>query len=251
MRSDLFGAVVGCVLLCLLPASGLGASFNISPVIITLDGKMRSDRIAVTNNGETEISLQLSVVAWTQDGEGRDSYEKTSDIVVFPKILSIPKGEERIIRIGLKKAPSAAVEKAYRLYLQELPAKSEAKPGVAVSMLMKAGMPVFVDPARSEVRGVLESVRLNKGVVEVTLRNTGTRHFAPSTITVTGITGTGRQNYSTEVIGWYLLSGSARSYAFPVPNDRCGDMVRIEVGIKADTVELKGSLDVDKARCSP
>jgi len=226
-------------------------SFNITPVRISLDSRSKAERIAIRNNGVEEIRLQMDVYVWSQTDDGKDAYEATSDIVVYPKMLSIPKDEERIVRVGLKKALSVSRERTYRLYIQELPGVRDAQKGVAVTMLMKAGVPIFLAPTRPEVRGSLDSIRLAKGTVELKIRNSGTRHFIPSSIVVKGLSDSGKELFSKEVVGWYLLSGATRVYSVVLQKDQCKNAARLDIAVTADMLTLKGTLDVEKDACSP
>ena len=236
----------------IMPAQeAFASSVNVTPVRISLDSRSKAERLSLRNNGDEEIRLQMDVYLWSQNDEGRDQYEPTSDIIVFPKLLSVPKGEERIVRVGLKKAFQVNRERTYRLYIQELPRPQDAKKGVAVTMLMKAGVPIFFAPQRVEMGGTLESLHLVKGTLELKMRNTGTRHFVPSPIMVKGVSADGKELFSKESVGWYLLSGATRVYPVPLTKDECAKAERLDIVVTADTLTMKGSLDVQKDACSP
>ncbi|MBM4137860.1 MAG: molecular chaperone [Nitrospira sp.] len=89
-------------ILFLLRGSANPITFDINPVRIFFDAKVTTEKLNVRNSGDRDFSLQLRVYKWSQDAHGEDIYEETTDIVIFPKIVTIKKGEEKIIRIGTK-----------------------------------------------------------------------------------------------------------------------------------------------------
>ncbi len=56
-----------------------------------------------------------------EPGRGRlDLYEATDELVFFPKLLVLKPDESRMVRVGIEGIPPEK-EKAYRIYLEELP----------------------------------------------------------------------------------------------------------------------------------
>ncbi len=227
-----------------------GANLVISPVKIYFDARARTERFTLKNNDDSEINLQLKVYTWREDAEGKDVYEETADIIVFPKMLKIAKGEERIVRLGVK-APSGAVERTYRLYIQELPEESAQAKGATVKMLVRMGLPIFISPPKVEARGKIDSIAMKQGTVDLKVKNSGNRHFFISSVIIKGRTRDGQEKFLKELGGWYLLSGSARTYTTAIPKGICADLANLDIVVKTDGFDLKGKLDVEKSMCSP
>ncbi len=227
-----------------------GANLVISPVKVFFDARAKTEKITLRNYDDQDINLQLRVYTWRQDAEGKDVYEETSDIIIFPKMLKIAKGEERIVRLGIKR-PTGAAEKTYRLYLQEMPRNTLQATGPAVTMLLRAGIPVFISPSRPEARGKLDPIVMRKGNVGLNVRNEGNRHFFISSVIVRGRAADGKEKFFKELGGWYLLSGSARTYTAAIPRDLCVDLTSLDIAVKTEGFDLKGNLDVEKSMCSP
>jgi fimbrial chaperone protein len=60
------------------------ASFDVSPINIFFDGQKATEKMTILNTGDGDLTLQLRLYRWTQDGEGLDVYEETKDLVAFP-----------------------------------------------------------------------------------------------------------------------------------------------------------------------
>jgi P pilus assembly chaperone PapD len=63
-------------------------------------------------------------------------------------------GGQRLIRLGTTAGP-ATREKTYRVYVEELPVGDGKTRGSGVSFALKIGVPLFVNPLKSEDRGAV------------------------------------------------------------------------------------------------
>jgi fimbrial chaperone protein len=113
-----------------------------------------------------------------------------------------------------------------------------------VAIAVRFGVPIFLKPAKEEVSGEIEKLDMAKGVLRVGVRNSGNVHF-----TIKSITAASGEAFSKEVPGWYLLAGAAREHAIELPAQACARLKRIDVTVKADKLELKGTLDVNALMC--
>ena len=90
--------------LCMFVACGsVAGEFSVNPIRLELGAIAKSGVIGVRNEGKTKLSFQLQSMEWTQDATGKDLYADSSDLVFFPKIMSVEPGEEGLIRVGTKK----------------------------------------------------------------------------------------------------------------------------------------------------
>lgn len=236
-----------CYLLCLSTLPAFAGNFGVSPIRVDLDRNARSGAITVSNDDAQPLRVQIRLFEWTQDSAGKDQYRESEDLIYFPKLLVIDKDAQKLVRVGLR-APGGAQEKTYRLFVEELPGPPppEASPGARVTIAVRFGVPVFLKPAKTEARGVIEKIDLAKGALRVVVRNTGNAHFVINTITA--VSG---DALSKEVAGWYLLAGSAREHSILVPAEICRKLKRIDVIAKTDQLELKGGVDVAESMCGP
>src|SRR6185369_12141928 len=112
------------LVLALAPAGAtLGGEFGVSPIRVDLDRNTRTSVVRVSNDEQGPLSFQIRAMEWTQDAEGRDVYADSSDLVYFPQQMQVPPLDSRVVRVGYRN-PATQVERAYRLYIEELPKRA-------------------------------------------------------------------------------------------------------------------------------
>lgn len=235
--------------LCLLLVSSLSfaGAWRVSPIRLTLGRAARTGVIKVINDADDKLQVQMNAFEWTEGPDGKDHYTKTKDLLFFPKIMVLEKKEERILRVGIR-MPAVAKEKAYRLYIQEIPTPSQAK-GTSVAIAIRFGVPIFVEPLKAEARGEIESIGMDNGVLATRVANRGNVHFTIQSIVVKGKSKSGEGVFSKELSGWYLLPGASRLYSTKIPPDKCRNAAAIDLEVKTDRFTLPGKLDADSAMC--
>lgn len=179
MRTKPFSSTTLIILLFLpilaLPSISFSGEWRISPTRIDLDRENRNGELTVRNDGDEKVNIQVRAVEWTQDQDGKDKYTDTTELVFFPKMMSLAKNDEKVIRTGTRAVPVAR-EKTYRLMVQEIPSPRKTEtPTVAIAL--KFSMPVFVKPVRDETKGAFEKIELSHGTLVALVKNTGTSHF--------------------------------------------------------------------------
>lgn len=230
---------------------------TVVPIKVFLESEKKTATLRVTNNGEEKLPIQVRAVTWSQDEEGRDKFSPTEKIVFFPKIFSLEAGQKKIVRIGYQgKWP--ADEKTYRLFLEELPV---SKPGeMAMKMVVKMGIPVFISPLKKvekiEIEKVaIEEVRPAKGRGQkaedrrnlvVRVRNKGNVHISVKKIQATGLDESGKEIFSKEVAGWYVLPGVSGPFAVGISPEDCQQSKVIKVRVETEASSLKAELKMDK-----
>jgi len=151
------------------------ANFGVSPLSLDLTTQQRSAVITVSNDDSKTITLKVHAVRWTQNEAGEDQYQPTEDLVFFPKRLEIKPGEQRIIRTGLPALPLTGTERAYRLFVEELPPVEMPTDGqTKLSVLLSFALPVFVAPAVTSAKLNVVSAELSRdGTLSMQLANVG------------------------------------------------------------------------------
>jgi len=246
MRIGLIGLLLG---LC-LPAQALAGSFNVVPVKLNLGPGRATAILKITNQGDASVPVQVSVRAWSQDERGEAVYADTEDVVAFPRLLSIAPGEERVVRVGYQ-GPDVndAPERAYRVFLEELPGAGGPVPGL--TMNLRLGVPVFVAPRRARARPEVKDLTMRDGVLAVTVANPGDAHVVVGRMAAVGVAPDGSRDPLSEARGWYVLAGRTRTFRVSLPADACRASRVIELKAEAEGTDLTGRLDVDPARCAP
>ena len=232
----------------LLTVSAGAASFDIKPIKISFKARTHAEKLVIRNLSDNDLSLQVTVLKWSQDKEGKDIYEETPDIVIFPKILTIPKGEEKIIRVGTTLKP-ALREGTYRVYVEELPVKNTQSEQAGLRIVMKVGVPVFISPVKSDEKGTIGSSTMEKGRAVFRVDNNGNTHFIIRTLKVICKNDQGKEIFSKDLGAWYHLSGVSRTYETNIPHSICAKLAKIDVVVKTASNSMKGGLKVTDGMC--
>jgi fimbrial chaperone protein len=204
-------------------------SLKVKPLKLYFDSGNTTATLTLTNEGTRKVSVQLSSRAWTQDEDGGDQYAPTDDIVVFPKIVSIDPLQERIVRVGFQGAPGGAGERAYRLYVQELPVENPGE--LAMKFVVRMGIPVFAQGTGLRRSWALDDVDLVAQGLNVPVNNTGNQHLKVGTLTVTGQTSIAEEAFSSSMQGWYVLPGNKRSFVVPLDRELCDTATSLLVAV--------------------
>lgn len=238
------------VLLGAVPA--LASEFAVNPVRLDLGVAARSGALEVRNEGDHPLGFQVEAKEWTQDAQGKDQYEDTRDLVFFPKLMTVEPRQERVVRVGIARAVTS-VEKAYRLYIEELPGNVRAAEGkgAQINVLIRFGAPVFVAPLKAEDGLELPQVDLVKGELSLSAKNTGNRHQVIQGIHIKGADAAGKEVYSVTLADRYLLAGVTKAYRTAIPGDRCRDIVSLAVEFKTDRLTAERKVQVLPAQCAP
>ncbi len=245
----LLAAFAALAMLVALPVAA--GEYAVSPLRVDLDREARSGAVTVTNSGSDRMDFQIAVMAWSQDAEGRDRYTPSSELVFFPKILTLQPGEARVIRVGVQALPVAA-EHTYRLFIEpiQVAPKEPAKPGANIAINLRFALPVFVKPPKPEPAGEIADAALRKGVLTLTLRNTGNEHLRMEDgLRIVGRDARGHEVVAERIEGRYLLAGVARPVSLAIPAAACARLATIEVTARAEPFTMSRTLDVDRTNC--
>ena len=243
--------LAGATSLLFVLSQAWGADFSVNPIRLELGPSVRSGAFVVRNDGKEKVSFQIDAMEWTQDAAGVDQYTATRDLVFFPKILAVEGGEEGIIRVGAK-TPLVPAEKTYRLFIQELPSPAQAATpdGPRVNLLLRFGAPVFVAPVQPADGADLSGLGMAKGVLSLSVKNTGNRHQMIQGIHLKGADAQGRQVYELTLADRYLLAGTTKPFTATIPAETCQRIAALTVEFKSDKVGLTRKLDINRAMCS-
>jgi fimbrial chaperone protein len=235
--------------LFMIPSVAFPGEFKVTPIRLDFDRGTKTGVITIVNEGGDKLNVQMRAFEWTQNADGKDQYTETKDIIFFPRIMTLEKSEEKILRAGIR-IPATTKEKTYRLFIEEIPGPKKAE-GVNVAIAIRFGVPIFVKPLKEEVKGEIEKVNLLKGVLNTFVKNIGNAHFIINAVDIKGKNIKGEEIFSKELSGWYLLSGVSRRYTVAIPQEVCKALSRLDIEVKTDRFKLNGKLDVDQAMCNP
>ena len=241
--------LISILLILLIPCITYPGEFRVTPIRLDFDRGAKSGVITVVNEGEEKLHVQMKAFEWTQDAEGKDQYVETNDIIFFPRMMTLEKKEEKILRAGIK-IPATTKEKTYRLFIEEIPVPRKAE-GVNVAIAIRFGVPIFVKPFKEDAKGVIEKIELSKGVLNVHVKNAGNVHFIIHSLNIKGKNAKEEEVFSKELSGWYLLNNVSRIYTTPIPGEFCKNIAKLEIEIKTNRFNFNGKLDVVQTMCLP
>lgn len=231
----------------------LAGQLSVYPIRLFLDKSSKTGVINLINRGEDKAVVQANLSEWTQDEDGKDVYTDSKDLIYYPKLVTLEAGEKKALRVGIQ-GPPTGKEKTYRLFIQELPSRDKKKEdGVTVSVSIRFGVPIFVAPLNVEEGVEIKEVRLKNGTLEMLMANTGNSFFMIDAVHVKGLDGDGKEMFTEELKGWYLLSGASRRYTVAIPGKVCSSLSRLDVGVKMDSGKksLDHGIDVNRKMCAP
>jgi len=230
------------VLCCLLAGKTIQAgSYGVNPVKLTLSSRNSTQVMTVRNNGAQTAVMQVDLAAWTQD-QSQDNYAPTRDLLATPPIFNLPPGGMQIIRIGLRRAPDPQRERAYRMFLQEVPPppKSDA---AGLQIALRISIPIFIAPAAPAKPALRwKAARIDEHTLKIEIANTGDLHDHLSAYKIYR-KGSNTPFLSQQLFA-YLLPGAKREWALAtdvMPNP--GESLRVSATTDAGAAEAELAMD--------
>src|SRR5689334_9520974 len=107
------------MLLVVHAASGAGA-LRVAPTRLDMPQDQHAVSLTVTNTGSESTLLQLDLEHWSQE-RGADEYSAADDLIVSPPIFTLDAGAQQVVRVGRRKNDAPSIERAWRLFVQEVP----------------------------------------------------------------------------------------------------------------------------------
>jgi fimbrial chaperone protein len=225
---------------------------QLTPVIVELSRQQSNAILALRNDNATPVRYQLSAVTWDQDSAGQLRLAPTKDVILFPLLLSLQPGERRNVRVGVQPDKFGAVEKTFRVFLDQLPSPDRPGNKPAVQVLTRVSIPVFLAPDRSVPALRIEKTEISQGKVSFQLQNLGNVRVRPTEIVADALSGNGAAVTRQRWDGWYVLAGADRAYQWPLPKEGCERVrsVRIEARLEGGKA-LASSLELPGGACGP
>lgn len=243
-----FRAHLATLCLATLAAPGAhAAAFGVTPIRIDIEPASRTGIVTVSNNDQRRLTFQVKLAEWTQSPTGEDQHADSADLVFFPQILAVEPGEKRLVRVGLK-GPVPARERAYRLFIEELPdpADKGGSGSAQIAVRMRFGVPIFVSDGKGEARPEVAAMRAGKGRIEVELRNNGERQARfEELLLLAGEKVVARAN------GWYVFPGATKAFTIPVERSACPLAGSLELRATFAGKDIRRTVEATPALCAP
>ena len=194
------------------PATATDApgGLSVAPVQLSLADARRSVSTTVTNPGADPITVQVRLYSWKMQGE-EEVYEPAVDVGFSPPLFRLQGHAAQAVRV-VAKTPPGAVERSYRLIIDQLPLADA--PG-QLQLPVRMVLPVFIEPAM----GVGHPPQLqwsarheaSSGRVVVAVSNHGTVHAR--IVNLSADDGHGATPIAPGLSG-YALAGQSRSWSY-------------------------------------
>lgn len=212
-KQHIFINYLALCILCLF-SSSVHAEFVVNKIRSTLGIQNPIDNFKVTNPDTKEVAkVQAQINAWTQKN-GEDVYTPTNELIVSPPMMNIPPKRTQLLRVGWRQPAPIQIEKAYRLFLQEItPLKPLDTTGVQVRL--RLNIPIFIQPTNPTYQLDWTIKSLSGNQLNMNVKDIGNVHMTVQRIQLV--------NASGQVVGelsnpFTLLAGQEANIAIPMTN---------------------------------
>lgn len=151
--------------------AALAAGVGISPMRLVFDAGRGFGQVTLSNTSQETLAVEAQVVPWPADADGQTA----RDVVVNPPMATLAPGARITLRVALLRRPAADRERAYRLYVTELPAP--LAPGVqAIGVRLRVGIPLFVAAAAPQTQPLVWRLQADEQGPLLVAHNPGNVH---------------------------------------------------------------------------
>ena len=218
--------IAALLFLCL---AALGArpvdagSIQVDPIRLDFEPGTTSATLFVRNTGDAPAVLQAELNDWTMDETG-ERYSPTSALIVAPPVMTIAAGGEQVVRLGLRTAADPSRERAFRLFLTEVPPPPQ--PGFrGLQVAIRVGIPVFLRPVvKAAPRLDWSAARTAPDKITVVVANDGVTHVRLLSIEASAA---GAVLPPATPGPAYVLAASRRAFTFTTPPGAAAERVRV------------------------
>lgn len=206
MRKLLAG-IGALALLAASPVVANASSLSVSPTTIDLTAPEAASTIGLTNNGSKPVTVQLRVFRWSQVN-GKEKLTATNDVVASPPVTKMQPGKDYTVRIVRTSKKPIAGEETYRVLVDEVPVKSQAKPGV-VGFIIRHSIPVFFGSADGAGPDVKWAVAKSASGASLVVQNAGDGRLK---LTDLNLSQNGKALVNRQGLIGYVLGGSTMTF---------------------------------------
>jgi len=175
-RTTWAAQAVMLLLACIYPMPEASASsFIASPITFELTASKPMSILRLTNNGDTDLRLQVHAVKWSTDGH-IETQVKTDEVILNPPIFTVKPGQQQFLRFGLRTVTQWEAEQSYRLIVDEIPTETSAGGELGLRTVLRVSIPVFINPVQKNVRVTWHLIHRGQHYVLVA-DNSGNTHI--------------------------------------------------------------------------
>ena len=221
-------------------AVSMAGTFSVSPVRVNLSAQQKVASLTVLNQGQEATTIQLEVLAWSQDQDGKDVFEPTKNILANPPVFTIAPNSSQVIRLGLRKPALGQSEESYRLFLQEVP--PPPKEGFnGLSIALRLSIPVFVQPNEPIKTSLEWRLKSTNDGLKLLADNQSQGHIQVLSVLLTPEQ---QESFANQSLTNYLLPQQKREWLIKDKHLAVGTPVMLKA--QTDRGELKAQLTVEE-----
>ena len=204
--------LAGIGALALISASAVAASassLQVAPTTLDMTAPSSASVLNLRNEAKKPTTVQVRVFRWTQKN-GVEKLEPTSTVVASPPVIKLAPNQDYVVRVmRVGKAPIAG-EESYRVLVDEVPVKSDIRPG-NVKLVVRQSIPVFFRSPEATAPQVSWTVQHGKKGAMLVARNEGSSRMRLVNLQATQ---NGKSLTKRSGLVGYILGGS--TMAFPL-----------------------------------
>jgi len=152
---------------------GLASGFTIYPNRVELNESKYRQTFKLVNDDEGIKVIQIRLFKWSQK-DGLDIKEPSKDLIIMPPVIKLPKGVEKIVRIGFRQPMVADSEITYRVEFKEIIQKEQT---TGISLAFKQSVPIYYSYNEKWKSNLSASEKYGTDeMAEFVLSNSGRRH---------------------------------------------------------------------------
>ncbi len=211
-RASLIALILLGGLALLPPRSVEAGQIKVSPIRLDLDADNPVSVLTVSNPGAEPMLLHLQVQAWDHV-TGSDRYLETRDVLLNPLIFRLQPGQQQLVRLGLARPLGSERERAYRLFVREVPERSRQNKR-EITTILNISLPVFVAPREGAAPLLVWRLeRTSATGLTLWVENRGKLHAEVSSIALQRQSGDRLAAIDRRV---YVLPGQSRRLDVPI-----------------------------------
>lgn len=192
------------LLTAFVPGGVFAGGLQVSPTRLDVPVDRRSTAVVVRNTGGAPVLLHAESMQWSQT-EGQDQYEPSTDLIVSPPVFTLEPGASQTVRVGLRDRKPPSEQRAYRVFIQEVPPAAVVAPQ-ELKVVLRIGVPALVTPESAKPAHPTWLLACESGdVPELRITNDGGRVVRFDTITLES------PNATVAEHAIYVLAGQTRT----------------------------------------